>query len=78
MTKYDKIYTIGQDIKNIGYDYSGNILRNSLSSYLYLDTRIAGFLGFLENAVTKLFNSTKRVHHYFNFTIDENKIETAR
>ncbi len=78
MSKYDITYTVGRDIKNMGYNYNGKILSNSLSKYLYLDDRMSGFLNTLESAITILFNSTKKVKHYFNYTIDQNEIDNQR
>ncbi len=57
--------------KNQGYNYRFNILKNSLSPYLYSFNHIKKFLNKLEVPVTEMYDSVKVVKNYCNFTVDK-------
>jgi hypothetical protein len=73
---YDQTYKIGEDIKNLGYDYTDKILRRSLSRYIYTFPHLANFLDSLDVAVTHLYNSVKAVKNHYNFTVKKDETKT--
>ena len=73
MGLYKDKYNIGSDIKNTGFDYTGQILRKSISNYLYQFEHIAEFLDSLESAVNILYDSVKIVKNHTNFTVDKDE-----
>jgi hypothetical protein len=55
-------------IKEMGYDYSNNLLKNTLSPVLYRNNKTAGFLQKLNDMVVTLYDSVLPVRNIFSFT----------
>lgn len=69
---YDISNKINNNIKNIGYDYEGKVIKNSISSYLLRNEKIAGFIEKLEPMITEIIALPKKLKAYWNFTIPKN------
>ena len=41
---YKATYERGWQLKNLGYDYGSNLMRKTLSNYMFRNTRLATFL----------------------------------
>lgn len=52
-----------------GYDYSKTLIKNSISPYLYNNTKLAGFLDTLNDIMVHLVNSVKYIRNYFNYAV---------
>lgn len=72
MTKRYKLYDVGinhtQDLKNTGHVYKNKIFRNLVSSYIFRNSFIAGFLEIFENAVYEFYILPKRIVTHFDYT----------
>lgn len=69
---YEVTSKINNNIKNIGYDYEGKVLKNSISSYLLRNKNIAGFVEKLEPMISEIIALPKKLKAYMNFTIPKN------
>ena len=52
-----------------GYDYSKTLISKSVSSYLYNNGKLAGFLDTLNDIMVHLVDSVKYIRNYFNFAV---------
>ncbi len=57
------------DIKNMGFDYRGNILKKSLSAVLFSEVKRASMLKPLEYMLSYLVDSVKNIKKHSNFAI---------
>lgn len=57
-------------LKNLGYDYRGRILKNSLSSWVY-NSSAKEFILKLEAILTMMVSSIKSIRKSVNYMIDE-------
>lgn len=57
-------------LKNLGYDYRGRILKNSLSSWVY-NSSAKEFILQLESILTMMVSSIKSIRKSVNYMIDE-------
>ena len=57
-------------LKNLGYDYRGRILKNSLSSWVY-NSSAKEFILRLETILTMMVSSIKSIRKSINYMIDE-------
>lgn len=60
-------------LRNLGYDYRGQILRRSLSSVIYLNENVAEFVERLETIMTNLVYSVKSIKKSVNFLVDKDE-----
>ena len=63
---------VNDDIKNIGYDYEGKVLKNSLSNYLLKNKNISEFVEYLEPMITEIIRFPKKLKAFWNYTIPKN------
>lgn len=67
---YKATYEEGWELKNLGNDYSQNLLRNSLSTYLFKNPNLRTFLeNYLTPIMTFYINRVKYLRIYFNFAV---------
>lgn len=52
-----------------GYDYSGTLLRRSLSQYLYNNPKVAGFLDILNRFMVGMVEDVKYIRNFFNYAV---------
>jgi len=63
-------YNEGWEIKNLGNDYNSNLLRNSLSGYMFRNPKLREFLeNHLQPIMTFYINRVKFLRIYFNFAV---------
>lgn len=63
---------INDDLKNIGYDYEGKVIKNSLSGYLLKNNNIAAFIEYLEPMIDEIIRFPKKLKAFWNYTIPKN------
>lgn len=56
----------------LGYDYRGNLYKNTVSSYVFNDDKTAGMINTLEVLMNELLESTKNIKKTFNYTLSRN------
>lgn len=56
-----------------GYDYLNNILKDSLSPFIYENSNISGFLGKLEPMIANLFDNVNLLRNWKNWYVDKYK-----
>lgn len=57
-------------IKNMGYDYRGAVLRNSLSKVMFIETKREGILNQIETIIDYLIDHVKNIKKQYNWTMD--------
>lgn len=58
---------------NVGFDYEGKILEKTLSNQvLQGDKNRMDILASIENVIYSLFEATKYIKNYFNYTVPKN------
>ncbi len=63
-------YEEGWELKNTGYDYTDTLMKNSLSKYMFRNTRLATFIQeYLNPIMTFYVNRVKYLRIYFNFAV---------
>ena len=58
-------------ILNLGYDYKGNILKNSLSNFMYLNPTNASILENIDPLIYDLVENVKRIKTSFVWAVDK-------
>jgi|TARA_R100001509_G_scaffold59547_1_gene32800 hypothetical protein len=67
---YKATYENGWHLKNLGYDYGNNLMRKTLSNYMFRNTRLATFLEeHLQPIMVFWINRVKFLRIYFNFGV---------
>lgn len=67
---YRATYENGWALKNTGYDYAPNLLKNSMSSYMFRNRHLAKFLtDYLNPIMVFYINKVKYLRIYFNFAV---------
>ena len=70
---YNKMYQDNDQLKGKGYDYrSEGLLDKFLSSRMYGNPVMDGFLEKINPYFTEMVDSVKKIQFYNNFTIDKN------
>jgi hypothetical protein len=58
-------------INNMGYNYSENLLKNTLSPVLYKNDKTSEFINKLNDLMVTLIDSVQPVRNIFNFTVSK-------
>lgn len=67
---YKVTYESGWDLKNLGNDYTNTLMKNSLSSYMLKNERLATFIQNHLNPIMVFFlNKVKFLRIYYNFAV---------
>ena len=70
---YHYIETTQDNRTNIGYDYEGNIFKNTLSDLtLNGDSTRTSILASLETVVFRLIENTKDIRNFMNYMVPKN------
>lgn len=76
MKTRENLYSVSQeinnDIKNIGYDYEGKVIKNSISSYLLRNRNIFEFIEQLEPIIDEIISLPKKLKAFWNYTVPKN------
>tara|TARA_B100000497_G_C7335524_1_gene221376 strand:- start:204 stop:476 length:273 start_codon:yes stop_codon:yes gene_type:complete len=67
---YKESYEYWDDLKNLGYNYTDNLMKRTLSPYMLKNPNLAKFLTkYLQPIMVKYINTVKYVRIYFNFAV---------
>ena len=67
---YKATYENGWELKNLGYDYGNNLMKNTLSSYMFRNDRLREFIeGYLSPIMVFFINKVKYLRIYYNFAV---------
>lgn len=67
---YKATYENGWELKNLGYDYGSNLLKKTLSNYMFRNNRLSTFLeNHLQPIMVFWINRVKFIRIYFNFGV---------
>jgi len=66
---YDLANSRNERLNGLGYDYTGKILRNTTSSYIYTDPTRAGILDQFEAVIGSLAEKVKLIRTFYNYTV---------
>ena len=67
---YRATYEEGWVLKNTGYDYADNLLRNTMSNYMFGNPHLRKFLdNYLTPIMVFYINRVKYLRIYFNFAV---------
>lgn len=68
--------SVVDDRKNLGNDFRSNILFNSLSPYIFRNTKMNDFITFLQQTLADIIDTVTHLKTYKSFTIkkDDTKI----
>jgi hypothetical protein len=72
MDRYTFMKVKNTKYKNLGFNYRGNILQNSLSPILTTDENLITFLDHIEGIIQHLIKSVKalKVHKFYTINLD--------
>lgn len=56
---------------NMGYDYEGNIFKNSMSNVMFQDQKRAGILASMETIVYEMVQQVKTIKIFFGYTMNK-------
>lgn len=66
-------YTYCDDIKNLGADYSNNLIENNVSHLMFYNIHVQNFIKmFVEPYMVKLVNAVKFIRIYYNIAVNKN------
>ena len=63
---------MNDNFKNLGYDYTGNILKNGTSPELWANPQQVGLYARLENMITYVLEEAKMVKKWFSIAHSKN------
>jgi len=63
---------INDNFKNLGYSYSGNILKNGSSSELWANPQQISMFGRLESMIVYILESSKMIKKWFSIAHSKN------
>ena len=67
---YRATYEHGWNLKNLGYDYSKNLLNNTMSNYMFRNPHLKKFLeNYLSPIMVFWINRVKYLRIYYNFAV---------
>lgn len=67
---YRAAYERGWELKNTGYDYTTDLLRNTMSTYMFGNKHLRSFLeDYLSPIMVFYINRVKYLRIYFNFAV---------
>jgi hypothetical protein len=67
---YRATYEHGWHLKNLGYDYTLNLLKNTMSSYMFKNPHLRTFLNnYLSPIMVFWVNKVKYLRIYYNFAV---------
>tara|TARA_R100000544_G_scaffold36444_1_gene24773 strand:+ start:1414 stop:1683 length:270 start_codon:yes stop_codon:yes gene_type:complete len=67
---YRATYERGWDLKNLGFDYSKNLLNNTMSNYMFGNRHLKKFLeDYLSPIMVFWINRVKYLRIYYNFAV---------
>tara|TARA_R100001591_G_C4302314_1_gene170683 strand:- start:573 stop:842 length:270 start_codon:yes stop_codon:yes gene_type:complete len=67
---YKATYENGWELKNLGYDYGSNLLKKTMSNYMFRNSRLATFLEqFLQPILVFWINRVKFLRIFYNFGV---------
>lgn len=69
---YDLANGRNDNVQNLGFDYKDQILKRTVSPYLFMDPVRSGMLQQFENWLYFLVESVKLLKTYYNFTVTKN------
>jgi len=70
---YEMINTENDIRSNVGYDYEGKIFEKTLSNHVMSgDSDRMAILASIEKVVHQLFETTKYIKNYINYTVPKN------
>ena len=70
---YDFIESQNDNRSNLGFDYEGKIFENTLSNQVINgDSNRVDILASIEKVVYQLFETTKYIKNYINYTVHKN------
>lgn len=65
-------HQVFDDRKNLGNDYRKNILKNSISTYIWRNNQMSDFITFIQEVLADLVDSVNHVKSYKSYTIKKN------
>jgi hypothetical protein len=70
---YKLTYEHGWDLKNLGHDYSKDLMIKTLSSYMFKNERLATFIiDHLNPMMVFFINKVKYLRVFYNFAVPKN------
>ena len=67
---YRATYEEGWHLKNLGYDYTKDLLRNTMSKYMFKNPHLGTFLNdYLSPIMVFWVNKVKYLRIYYNFAV---------
>jgi hypothetical protein len=60
------------DLLNRGYSYEGNIFKNTMSAFLFLDPTRTQILGYLEAVYFELIERVKTIKTFYDYGYSKN------
>jgi hypothetical protein len=66
--KYDVAKSAVDDRKNLGNDYSENVLKKSLSSYIFRNSSMNDFIVLLQNIISMQIDSVSYLRGFKSYT----------
>lgn len=68
---YSYTFENGESIKNRGYDYKGKLFKNSMSTHLFKNDNVIGFIEYLDSIFFEYIEAVKKIRVFYNFTVDK-------
>lgn len=69
---YDARLTVMDDRKNLGNDYRGNVLKNSISNYILRNDVMNDFVMMVQHVIADLIDSVSSIKVYKSYTVKKN------
>jgi len=66
---YDATWESGNQLKNIGYDYSKTLYSKNASTYLFRNPRVARYISYLNDIIFEYVETVKKIRVYYNYTV---------
>ena len=68
---YDITYTAGDENQPESFDYANNLMSKTLSSYMFKNEKVSGFLLTLQKILVHYITAVKLLRVYRNYNVDK-------
>lgn len=66
---YDAADSVKDDRKNIGYDFSNDLMKKNLSPLLFKNEHLANFINLIQLPIIRLINTVTTLRVYKSYTV---------
>ena len=68
---YNYVNSYGEVLQNEPYNYKENLMKKTLSNYMFRNTTLADFIGYINDIMYTMIESIKKIRLHDNFAVSK-------